>query len=684
MKTNSVKLLSAAMFGLLCQAVDAGNITDVNVSVLPNKQRVIKLRFDSDAVEPSGFVTTSPARIALDFVNTDIKLAQRELTFNDALLNRIEAAQSNGFSRLLLNLGKEGEYNTEVKGNEVWIYVSESKSTNSATSSRASTNTSQYQAQSASVPFSIDFQKGAQGSGIINFISESTTEPKVDIRSDRLIITLKNYPLSTQDQRNFDVTDFSTPVRTISARRLGNDTQITIRNQGLWEHKITTKKGGRVSVQILTSRNADEAGKKAPKKYTGKHISLDFQNIDVRTILQIIGKEAGTNIIAGDSVQGKMTISVHDVPWDQALDLVMDARNLDMRQNGNIINIAPRQELLDKDKAELSALKEVEDLAPLLTKSFQLKYKNVEEFRKVLNLKEGGSRNREDNSILSGRGSALMDPSTNTLIITDTRSVIKKFERLVDELDVPARQVMVEARIVEAAEGFSRDLGVQWGYFRNGNNRISSGITTRSSPNGLPVPNVALPATSVTSSIGLVRAFHSTTLALELNASEAENRSKTISTPRVLTQDRKEAEIRQGVQVPYKTSDGDGNTTTSFKDAMMSLKVTPRITPDNRIILDITITKDQPITQTDAIGEEKSIDTKYLKTQAMIEDGGTLVVGGIYQEVMENGIKKVPLLGDLPVIGNLFKSRSRKHERNELLFFITPRIMGDESSVLRY
>ncbi len=704
MKKHSVKIISAAVLGFLFQSVNAGNITDINVAVLPNKQRVIKLRFDNGAIEPTGFVTSAPARIALDFAGTQSKLAQPNLTFQDELLSQIIAATGDGHTRVLLNLAKEGEYSTAVKGNEVWIYVNESRSSNTAPKSnmpvgatRSSVNNASTYTASSTAPFNIDFHKGANGSGVIEFAAQANAEPNVRVQSDRLIITLKNYPLATQDQRNFDVTDFSTPVRTVLVRRVGNDTQVTIRNQGMWKHKVTSN-AGRTSVQVMPDRSVTSAGvsgRKTDKKFTGKPISLDFQNIDVRTILQIIAKEANMNIIASDSVQGKMTLSVKDVPWDQALDLVMDARNLDMRRNGNIINIAPRRDLLEKDKAELTALKEVEDLGPLFTKSYQLKYKNVEEFRKVLNLSESSGTNRSSNSILSSRGSALIDPSTNTLIITDTRSVVTKFDSLVEELDVPARQVMVEARIVEATEGFSRDLGVQFGVSRYGstswgssfNNAISNNVryaNSSGSNNNTLGPNVALPVTSSTGTIALVRAISSSALGLELSASETDNRSKTISTPRVLTQDRQAAEIRQGTQIPYTTRDKDGSVETSFKDAVLSLKVTPRITPDNKIILDVEINKDEPDYTNTNVEGEPAISTKHVKTQAMIEDGGTLIVGGIYQETMSHTLSKVPLLGDIPVLGNLFKRRGREHGRNELLFFITPRIMGHETSVLRY
>ena len=361
MKKNSVKVLSALVAGLLAQVAYAGSITDIKVSVLPNKQRVIKFKFNKDAVEPTGFITSSPARITLDFANTDLKVKQPTLTFNDNLLNQIVTAQSEGNTRVLLGLGQEGQYNVQVKGNEVWVQLSEARSSNSAPVSAvpAARSAQTQSAYSSSVPFNIDFHKGGNNSGVVEFSSNFTGEPQVRSQSDRLVITLKNYPLPAQAQRNLDVTDFSTPVRTISVRRVGNDTQITLRNQGTWKHSITGK-NGRQSIQITPTKNVTELGigaNKTKQKFTGKRISLDFQNVDVRTVLQILATESGMNIVASDSVQGKMTLSLKDVPWDQALDLILDARELDMRRVGNIINVAPRAEMLARDKAELTERK---------------------------------------------------------------------------------------------------------------------------------------------------------------------------------------------------------------------------------------------------------------------------------------------------------------------------------------
>ncbi len=698
MKPNFNKVLPVMALSMAAQAVFAGNITDINVSVLPDQQRVIKIKFDRDVVQPTGFATASPARIALDFAGTGVQFSQGPLSFNDSLLNQVMVAQSDNKARVMLGLTKEAQYNTQVKGNEVWVYVSESGSSNApARSDNMPTASNVYNTGE----FGLDFRKGANRSGVVDFRSGSDNEPKVKVQSDRVVITLKNQQISTQDAKNLDVTDFSTPVRTITARRIGNDTQITVRNQGTWTHKLTPRSGGRYTLTVTPAVNTVDAAIKAatnPKKptktFSGKTVSLDFQDIEVRTVLQILSKEAGMNIVASDSVGGKMTLALKDVPWDQALDLILAARDLVQEKQGNIIRIETRKEYDQKIMEEAENKKKLQDLVPLISQTFQLKYKNVEELKTVLRIEDGGGGNEGSRrSILSNRGSAMIDPATNTLIVKDVGSVIQEFQRLIEELDVPARQVMVEARIVEADVSLGRDLGVKLGYARAGRTGVGSTYDYARNNRNVGVgfdgevnvtPNINLPLAAATSSIGIIRSIGSSALGLELSASEKENRSKTISTPRVLTQDRKKATIKQGTQIPYQTRDSDGGYTTAFKDAVLQLDVTPRITPDNNIILDIQINKDDVATnQTNADGEP-AIAVKQVTTQAMVENGGTLVVGGIYQETISNNVSKVPVLGDVPVLGNLFKSRSRGHDRNEVLFFITPRIIEGQSSVMRY
>lgn len=727
MKIKTISILSTLGLGLLSQSLFAGNITAINVGALPNQQRLIKIQFDKDPALPKGFTTENPARIALDFAGTGITLPQNLLKFDDTVLQQIEAGQTSDKSRVMLSLAKTGQYNAVIKGNEVWVYVQESipsknkvkNKSDKITTSPAAVNTP-YTAtnniteqvvsrqpassnsnafdQPASVPINIDFQKGKNGNGVISISGLSDKgEPTIRRNASNLVLTYKNVPLLTEQQRNLDVTDFSTPVRTIRLRRIGNDTEVNIQMQGDWDYS-QIKSGTNLVLQVTRKFDLDSKGLQSNNKsFKGKRVSLDFQDIDVRTILQILAKESGMNIIASDSVQGKMTISLKDVPWDQALNLVMETRNLDMRREGNVINVAPRDELMNRDTASLEQQKKLDDLGPLISQTFQLKYRNVEDFKKILHLSDDGNSS-SDKSILSPRGSALLDPATNTLIITDISSVIKKFEKLVAQIDVSSQQVLIEARIVETTDSFARELGTKFGYSR-GTYRTGIGGsvslqdqnrgTTRDPNFEFTFPNVNLGVSNPTSVVSWVHKFASGALALELSASQAQGKTKIISSPRVLTQDRKEAKIESGYEVPYQESTSSGATSTSFKDAVLGLKVTPQVTPDGNIIMTLDVQNDRPIACSNVAPDvlrsgDICMQKRNVVTQTMIENGGTLIIGGIYNENNENSIDKVPLLGDIPGIGNLFKHRKNTQQRNELLVFITPRVVDSSSAPLKY
>ncbi|HEZ6634616.1 TPA: type IV pilus secretin PilQ [Neisseria meningitidis] len=793
MNTKLTKIISGLFVATAAfQTASAGNITDIKVSSLPNKQKIVKVSFDKEIVNPTGFVTSSPARIALDFEQTGISMDQQVLEYADPLLSKISAAQNSSRARLVLNLNKPGQYNTEVRGNKVWIFINESDdtvsaparpavkaapaapakqqaaapSTKSAVSVSEPFTPAKQQAAapftesvvSVSAPFSpakqqaaasakqqaaapakqqaaapakqqaaapakqqaaapakqqaaapakqqaaapakqtnIDFRKDGKNAGIIELAALGFAgQPDISQQHDHIIVTLKNHTLPTTLQRSLDVADFKTPVQKVTLKRLNNDTQLIITTAGNWELVNKSAAPGYFTFQVLPKKQNLESGgvNNAPKTFTGRKISLDFQDVEIRTILQILAKESGMNIVASDSVNGKMTLSLKDVPWDQALDLVMQARNLDMRQQGNIVNIAPRDELLAKDKAFLQAEKDIAALGALYSQNFQLKYKNVEEFRSILRLDNADTTGNR-NTLVSGRGSVLIDPATNTLIVTDTRSVIEKFRKLIDELDVPAQQVMIEARIVEAADGFSRDLGVKFGAtgkkkLKNDTSAFGWGVNSGFGGDDKwgAETKINLPITAAANSISLVRAISSGALNLELSASESLSKTKTLANPRVLTQNRKEAKIESGYEIPFTVTsiaNGGSSTNTELKKAVLGLTVTPNITPDGQIIMTVKINKDSPAQCASGNQTILCISTKNLNTQAMVENGGTLIVGGIYEEDNGNTLTKVPLLGDIPVIGNLFKTRGKKTDRRELLIFITPRIMGTAGNSLRY
>ena len=710
-KLVAVKIFPILGMTLAVQSVFAGNITDINVSTLPNNQKIVKVKFDKDTVLPSNSMVNEPSsRVALDFPSTGVTLPQSTFEYADSLLNQVTAVKNGNNARVLLGLNRLGQYKAEVKGKEVWIYINEAVSSSHTTPSAQVVNSKIASSEAAAV--TVDFRKSGRSNGIVEIMTRKYQgKPDIKQNSGGLTITLKNYPLPVQAQRNLDVTDFSTPVRNVVLKRIGNDTQVVIKNQGAWDHNIKTM-NDRLVVEITQKSSVEGSGlpSNQNKSFKGNKVSLDFQDVDVRTVLQILAKESGMNIVASDSVTGKMTLTLKDVPWDQALDLVMQARNLDMRKTGNVINVAPRDELLAKDKAILTQQREIDELGPLYSRTFQLKYKNVEEFRKILKLDDSSSGGNGSKTILSSRGSALIDPATNTLVITDNTFILQKFEKLIAELDVPARQVMVEARIVEAEDGFSRQLGVKFGYagsngknswgsnwtnaVANRNNYVNGQRTLANwardpSKNEIPAlpawtvdPNVNLPTAAATSSIALVHALSSGALGLELSAQQAQNKLKIVSTPRVLTQDRKEAIIESGTEVPYQEASSSGATSTSFKKAVLGMTVTPNITPDGQIIMDIKINKDS--VNSDCRATEPCINTQRLNTNVMVEDGGTLILGGIYQEENSEGVSKVPLLGDIPVVGNLFKSKTRSDKKTELLIFITPRIVDNIGSNLRY
>ncbi len=694
MNTKLTKIISGLFVATAAfQTASAGNITDIKVSSLPNKQKIVKVSFDKEIVNPTGFVTSSPARIALDFEQTGISMDQQVLEYADPLLSKISAAQNSSRARLVLNLNKPGQYNTEVRGNKVWIFINESDdtvsaparpavkaapaapakqqaaapSTKSAVSvSKPFTPAKQQAAApftesvvSVSAPFSpakqqaaasakqqtaapakqqaaapakqtnIDFRKDGKNAGIIELAALGFAgQPDISQQHDHIIVTLKNHTLPTTLQRSLDVADFKTPVQKVTLKRLNNDTQLIITTAGNWELVNKSAAPGYFTFQVLPKKQNLESGgvNNAPKTFTGRKISLDFQDVEIRTILQILAKESGMNIVASDSVNGKMTLSLKDVPWDQALDLVMQARNLDMRQQGNIVNIAPRDELLAKDKAFLQAEKDIADLGALYSQNFQLKYKNVEEFRSILRLDNADTTGNR-NTLVSGRGSVLIDPATNTLIVTDTRSVIEKFRKLIDELDVPAQQVMIEARIVEAADGFSRDLGVKFGAtgkkkLKNDTSAFGWGVNSGFGGDDKwgAETKINLPITAAANSISLVRAISSGALNLELSASESLSKTKTLANPRVLTQNRKEAKIESGYEIPFTVTsiaNGGSSTNTELKKAVLGLTVTPNITPDGQIIMTVKINKDSPAQCASGNQTILCISTKNLNTQAM-------------------------------------------------------------------
>ncbi len=703
MKNNTVKVLSAIGLAAACQSAFAGAITDIKVTSLSDNQKIIKIKFDRDLVEPKGFLSQNDSALVLDFSNSSARLPQSQLEFNDSLVKEIVAAGDGKRARVALSLNKPSEYYTERKNDEIWVYLSTAtKASNAASASYTtkaaapvaktppiiiketvtintgpSKNSFNNDVAATDVPMQMSFAKGKNGSGrILLTLPKNAPKPNISQNAASLTIQYPNVAVAAADQKKLDTSELLTPVQSVQMARIGNNTLITITNKDSWDYKEYSENGKYV-FEILPKTNLTDAQSPLSRKknFTGGKVTLDFQNIDVRTILQILAKESGMNIVASDTVTGSMTLNLKDVPWDQALDLVMKARNLDMRKQGNIINIAPKDELFEQDKKTLTYESEIQNLGALVSQTFQLRYKNVEEFKDILKLGDG-TGNVDRNSILSSRGSALIDPSTNTLIITDNPTVIRKFKDLIQELDVAAQQVMIEARIVEARDSFMRTLGAKINYAGNskkwsGGGQFGGRILGDSTDGWIPV-----------NGMGVVRQGASSIVGLTIDAAQEEGTVKIISSPRVLTQDRKEATIEKGTEIPYQEASSSGATSTSFKKAVLGLTVTPQITPDGNIIMDLQINKDS-VSKITSNGEP-AIDTNNITTQAMVENGGTLILGGIYEEDNSISENKIPLLGDIPLIGYLFKTKSRSNTKSELLIFITPRIVPNTTNALRY
>ncbi|AXK39281.1 type IV pilus secretin PilQ [Crenobacter cavernae] len=712
MKKSTIKLLSGVGLSLAYTFSQAAAITDISVSRASGTEHVLQVSFDGPAPTPNSFAMSNPPRIAFDFAATEVKLAKPVLDLDNPLVRSAAAVQAGSRTRLVLSLTRNAAYSAQVSGNKLSIRLNsdpvntaqaappvEQRSRPAPSAKVAAATPSAPQAAAPGSDIAVDFRRGANGEGRIEILLPSSgTSADVKRVRNTVVVELPDLPLPRSQQRKLDVGDFATPVRRIDAFNQGRDGKIVIEPAGDWDfasyqtdRKLVIEVKRLTQEQAAAAKTPDGLGKPV---YKGDKLSLNFQNIDVRTVLQVIAEFTGLNIITSDSVSGSITLRLKDVPWDQALDLIMQAKGLDMRRNGNVINIAPRQELLDRDKQILEARKQLEVLEPIRSETFVLRYKSVEEFKQVLDMDSTTGSNGRRQTLLTDRGSALLDPKTNTLIINDTPTVIEKVRSLVDQLDVQQKQVLIEARIVEASDNFQRDLGVKLGFAKvklntsiantvdtaitNRNTLVSNIVNDKSDPFTLG-NNVNLPArVANASTIAILTQAAGGILGLELSAMQAEDKGKVISSPRVMTSDRTEATIEEGTEIPYQEATSSGATSISFKKAVLSLKVKPQITPDGNIIMDLQVNKDAPIFGSTLI---PAISTKKIQTQVLVENGGTVVIGGIYVQDESEGENKVPLLGDIPVLGYLFKNKQARKNRRELLVFITPKTVDNLSSL---
>ena len=698
--------------GTSASAQEGNRLQDIQVQSLPGQRVELKLIMSGTAPEPLAFTIDDPARIALDLPDTTLGLTSRRRDVNLGPLDTVLTAEANGRTRVVLNLGTMVAYETKASGNTVTITLGDGDNYDAGTTQFASTVTSQsptYSSASRRGITSVDFRRTRDGGGrvIVNLTDPSTP---VDIRQEggRVVAVFKDTNLPAELMRRLDVMDFATPVTTVDALRTNLDTRIVISAEGKYE-QLAYQSDNEFTIEVNPAPDTQEQGStlfSETKEYEGQRLTLNFQDIETRAVLQLLAETSGRNIVVSDTVQGNVTLRLRNVPWDQALDIVMTTKGLDMRQNGNVIIVAPAEEIAARETADLEAKQAIAELEPMYSEFLQVNYAKAGDLAGLISADSGG------NSMLSDRGSIAVDDRTNTLLVHDTAERLQNIRRMVSTLDVPIKQVLIESRIVVVNDDFSRNLGMRLGvtaYNENSSDgvtvisgsgagtdtMINSALDNLADPgNGTIYPievpqlnnryNVNVPIADAAGRFALAILETDYLVDLELTALEAEGRGEIVSTPRVITANQKEASIKQGVEIPYQQSASSGATTVQFKEAVLELTVTPQITPDNNIIMDLTVSKDNvgEIISTGGLGGTvPSIDTRSVQTQVLVADGQTVVLGGIYETERRETISKVPFLGDIPVVGNLFKSKQRIDNKAELLIFVTPRILEEGSSI---
>jgi type IV pilus assembly protein PilQ len=701
-------VLSALAFKVGAQGAEPLKLESIDVQT-SGQQVQLKLHLSGPAPEPLPFTIDKPARIAFDLPNTTLALPSRRIDVRSGGVDTVLAAEANGRSRLVVNVDQLIPYTTKVDGSTITVVLGRQPGEAAAQSAAASRASAQGAAATERTIRTIDFRRGADGTGrVIVQLTDPRTPVNVRQEGNQVIVDFAGTLMPKNLMRRYDVMDFATPVQSVDAIRVEGSSRLVITAQGDFE-QLAYQSDNQYTVEIKPSLKRAAADEK--KEYTGERLTLNFQDIDVRSVLQLLADTSGQNIVVSDSVTGNLTLRLQNVPWDQALDIVLRTKGLDKRRQDNVIIIGPTEELATREKAELAAHKEVQELAPLRSEFLQANYAKVADLAKMIRPTgaQAGGAGGGRNSMLSARGSMSIDERTNTLMVQDTAENLAEIRRLVQTLDVPVRQVLIEARIVVVSDTFERDLGAQFGVTSaqtNGNNgllaitgsgtgadtMIQSALTNLSS--GLPVTPVATPAlanrymvntpaANTNGSIGISLLGGSYLVDLALSAAENEGKSETISSPRVITANQKQATIMQGVEIPYQESASSGATTTQFKNAVLSLKVTPLITPDNRVILDLDVSDDtvgQQVTSATG-GSVPSIDTRQIQTQVLVGDGQTVVLGGILETTKSYAANKVPWLGDIPILGNLFKSTTNINNKTELLIFITPKILREGSNL---
>ena len=658
---------------------------------------------------PTGFVVQSPARIALDLPGVSSDLQRNAVELNHGNLRMAQVAQAADRTRVVLNLNQPTNYRAEIQGRSLLVSLDQvAAAPVAAAPVRAFAESSNV----AALPLrDIDFRRGVENTGRV-IVDLANNQVGVDIRQQgqNLVVEFLRSSLPEGLRRRLDVTDFGTPVQTITTVQTGDRVRMVIEPKGLWEHSAY-QSDNQLVVEVRQQKVSGDKLTQGPG-YRGEKLSLNFQNIDVRSLLQVIADFTNFNIVTSDTVQGNLTLRLKDVPWDQALDIILQAKSLGMKRSGNVLQIAPKEELAAKEKAELEAQAAIRDLEPMRTQSFQLNYSKAADIATQLTSSGGsgggGAGATGARGLLSARGSVIAEPRTNQIFVSDIPSRLIQVEEMIAKLDVAVRQVLIEARIVEATDTFGKSLGVKLGggdlrgirggdagYSVGGGNRIAlggnynaigatTGAFESSALTSLTSQMVNLPASglggvSPTSfAISLFSSAANRFLNLEISALEADGKGRVVSSPRVVTADQTKALIEQGTEFPYQQATSSGATSIAFRKAVLKLEVTPQITPEGNIILDLDVNKDSPGTPVEG---GMSINTKRVRTQVLVENGGTVVIGGIFELNERESENKVPLLGDIPVVGNLFKQRTRQAEKREMLVLNTRKRISDRGPV---
>lgn len=690
----------------------AQSLEDIKFSSLPGERFEVRMAFEGTPPDPQGYTIEQPARIVLDFPGVVSGLEERRFPLSFDNSSSALVLSSDGRTRLIVNLTELTTYQGRVEGNNYVLevgaaqggYVAEASQTSAAEPSYSQERETPARDSRARVT-NIDFRRGEEGEGrvIIN-LSDDNVSADVASTGEGVRLSLANVWLPEELRRRLDVVDFATPVNLVSATHDERGTTINVAASGEYDYMAYQADNEYViSVKPLTEREIEARSQEFA--YTGKKLSLNFQDIEVRSVLQIIADFTDLNLVASDTVQGRITLRLENVPWDQALDLVLKTKGLDKRVNGNVMMVAPAAEIAERERQELASRKQLQELAPLRTEYIRVRYANAKEMFELFRGEENGQGsgagagsqggNRATGSVLSERGEAIVDERTNSIILTDTAERIEAFKRLVEQIDIPIRQVMIEARLVIANTEFRREMGVRWGgvgYNAGSDSLLEIGGSTAgldSSPaspaewltgtgtldlneNMMVDLGVADSAGSFAFSVLTDSAF----IDMELSALENTGYAEIVSQPKVITGDKQRATIESGTEIPYQEASASGATTTSFKEAVLKLDVTPQITPDNRIIMNLVINQDTVGALNQATGIP-TIDVTEVQTKVLVSNGQTVVLGGIFQVEQIKGEDKVPVLGDVPFLGRLFKRDVTSEEKRELLIFITPKIMAD-------